>query len=203
MVNNKLIIDSLITIDDDGMPQAPNVRQLLDREVRNLYNRDKTKDKSKYIAECIVIYYLGDPKSPAMQSGLNQTEALELAIEQAGLPKDYIPDALVLHLIDRYYQQNITEAGRVVENMMQTLHNINLYVNQANNILNKKLNTNSMTLEELSAVMPLLDNFKKQAADMPGLLKKLQEAKENLMYEKETETARGGTMVLSSMRAGD
>lgn len=203
MVNNKLIIDSLITIDDDGMPQAPNVRQLLDREVRNLYNRDKTKDKSKYIAECIVIYYLGDPKSPAMQSGLNQTEALALAVEQAGLPKDYIPDALVLHLIDRYYQQNITEAGRVVENMMQTLHNINLYVNQANNILNKKLNTTSMTLEELSAVMPLLDNFKKQAADMPTLLKKLQEAKENLINETETETARGGTMVLSSMRAGD
>ena len=48
MVNNKLIIDSLITIDDDGMPQAPNVRQLLDREVRNLYNRDKTKPTNKY-----------------------------------------------------------------------------------------------------------------------------------------------------------
>ena len=202
-MNYKLTIDSLITINEDGMPQPPTTRQLIDRDVRNLYNRDKTKDKSKYIAECIVIYYLGDPKSPAKQSGLSEPESLKLAIEQAGLPSDYIPDALVLTLIRRYYNENITEAGKVVENMMQTIHNINLYIGQVNNILNEKLNRGGLTLEELSVIMPILDNFKKQAADIPGLLKKLQEAKENLMYEKETEVSRGGIQVLSSMRATD
>ena len=202
-MNYKLTIDSLITINEDGMPQPPTTRQLIDRDVRNLYNRDKTKDKSKYIAECIVIYYLGDPKSPAKQSGLSEPESLKLAIEQAGLPSDYIPDALVLTLIKRYYNENITEAGKVVENMMQTIHNINLYIGQVNNILNEKLNRGGLTLEELGAIMPILDNFKKQAADIPGLLKKLQEAKENLMYEKETEVSRGGMQVLSSMRATD
>jgi hypothetical protein len=101
-MNYKLLIDTLITIDEDGMPQPPTTRQMIDKDVRTLYNRDKTKDKSQYIAECIVIYYLGDPKSPAKQSGLNDAEALKLAIEQAGLPKDYVPDALVLRLIDRY-----------------------------------------------------------------------------------------------------
>lgn len=201
-MNYKLTIDTLITIDDDGMPKAPNVRQLIDKDVRMLYTRDKTKDKAVYIAECIVIYYLGDPKSPANQSGLNKAEALKLAIEQAGLRNDYIPDALVLRLIDRYYDQNITEAGKVVENMMQTIHNINLYVSQANNILNEKLNGN-MTLEELNNIGPVLNDFKKQAADIPGLLKKLEEAKQNLMYEKETEVSRGGMQVLSSMRASD
>ena len=202
-MNYKLTIDSLISINEDGMPQPPTTRQLIDRDVRNLYNRDKTKDKSKYIAECIVIYYLGDPKSPAKQSGLSEPESLKLAIEQAGLPSDYIPDALVLTLIKRYYNENITEAGKVVENMMQTIHNINLYISQVNNILNEKLNRGGLTLEELGVIMPILDNFKKQAADIPGLLKKLQEAKENLMYEKETEVSRGGMQVLSSMRATD
>ena len=196
------MIDSLITIDDDGMPKPPNVRQLIDRDVRNLYTRDKTKDKSMYIAECIIIYYLGDPKSPANQSGLNKAESLKLAIEQAGLKDDYIPDALVLRLIDRYYEQNITEAGKVVENMMQTIHNINLYVSQANTILNQKLN-GVITLEELNSISPILDSFKKQASDIPSLLKKLEEAKQNLMYEKETEISRGGQAVLSSMRATD
>lgn len=201
-MNSKLLIDTLITIDDDGMPKAPDARQLIDKDVRMLYTRDKTKDKSKYIAECIVIYYLGDPKSPARQSGLNEVESLKLAIEQAGLKQDYIPDALVLRLIKRYYEQNITEAGKVVENMMQTIHNINLYVTQANNILNEKLN-GTMSLEELNNISPLLDSFKKQASDIPGLLKKLEEAKQNLMYEKETEMSRGGVQVLSSMRATD
>lgn len=201
-MNYKLTIDTLITIDDNGMPQPPTTRQMIDKDVRMLYSRDKTKDKSRYIAECIVIYYLGDPKSPARQSGLNEVESLKLAIEQAGLPKDYTPDVLVINLIKRYYEQNITEAGKVVENMMQTIHNINLYVSQANNLLNEKLN-GTITLEELNTISPLLDSFKKQASDIPSLLKKLEEAKQNLMYEKETEISRGGVQVLSSMRAND
>ena len=201
-MNYKLCIDTLITIDDNGMPQPPTTRQMIDKDVRMLYSRDKSKDKKNYIAECIVIYYLGDPKSPARQSGLNEAESLKLAIEQAGLEKSYVPDALVIRLIQRYYEQNITEAGKVVENMMQTIHNINLYVSQANNLLNEKLN-GTMTLEELNNISPILDTFKKQAADIPSLLKKLEEAKQNLMYEKETEMSRGGVQVLSSMRATD
>ena len=86
-MKKNLLIDSLIVIDDSGMPKAPTIRQLLDKDVRELYRRDKSKDKSKYIAECIVIYYLGDPKSPARQSGLSEPEALKMAIEQANLDK--------------------------------------------------------------------------------------------------------------------
>ena len=201
-MNYKLTIDTLITINDDGMPQAPTIRKLIDKDVRNLYTRDKSADKSKYISECIVIYYLGDPKSPARQSGLNEAESLKLAIEQAGLNKDYIPDTLVLRLIKRYYEQNITEAGKVVENIMQAIHNVNLYISQANNVLNEKLNGN-ITLEELNTISPVLDYIKKQAGDIPSILKKLEEAKQNLMYEKETEMSRGGVQVLSSMRATD
>ena len=201
-MNYKLCIDTLITIDDNGMPQPPTTRQMIDKDVRMLYSRDKSKDKKNYIAECIVIYYLGDPKSPARQSGLNEAESLKLAIEQAGLEKSYVPDTLVIRLIQRYYEQNITEAGKVVENMMQTIHNINLYVSQANNLLNEKLN-GTMTLEELNNISPLLDSFKKQASEIPKLLKSLEEAKQNLMYEKETEMSRGGVQVLSSMRATD
>ena len=53
-MNNKLLIDSLINIDDSGMPQPPTTRQLIDRDVRELYRRDTSKDKQKYIKECIV-----------------------------------------------------------------------------------------------------------------------------------------------------
>ena len=49
-MNSKLLIDSLIIIDDNGMPKAPTVRQLLDRDIRELYTRDKTPDKKNYIA---------------------------------------------------------------------------------------------------------------------------------------------------------
>ena len=37
----KLDINRLITIDVTGMPKAPNPSQLLDKDVRELYMRDK------------------------------------------------------------------------------------------------------------------------------------------------------------------
>lgn len=196
----KLTIDSLITIDDNGMPVPPNTRQLIDRDIRELYRRDKTKDKSQYIKECIVIYYLGDPKSPAKQSGLSDPECLKMAINQAGLNENYIPDVLVLRLIKRYYEENITEAGRVVENILKGLHNINLSIDVINNLLNEKLKT-TITLEDIPNILALMNNVNSQSKELPSILKRLEEAKENLMYEKETETSRGGGIVLSSMDA--
>lgn len=200
MPKAKLSIDTLITIDDNGMPVPPNTRQLIDKDVRELYNRDKSKDKTRYTQECIVIYYLGDPKSPAKQSGLSDGESLKMAIEQADLPKSYIPDVLVLRLIKRYYEENIGEAGRVVENIIKTLHNTNLAVSSMNAILNDKL-TAGLTESDLANVLAMMANISKIAGDLPSTFKKLEEAKQNLMYEIETQTARGGGNVTSSMDA--
>ena len=199
-MNYKLTIDSLLIIDDNGMPKPPTLRQLIDRDIRELFTRDKTTDKKKYIAEAIVIYYLGDPKSPARQAGLSDPEALKMAIEQAGLESNYIPDKLVLRLITRYYDENITEAGKVVENILKGIHNINLSIDVINNLLNEKLNS-QITLEEVPTIMSLIDSVNKKASELPSLLKKLEEAKQNLMYEKETELSRGGVIVSSSMDA--
>lgn len=192
----------MLVVDDTGMPVPPTIRQLLDRDIRTLYTRDKTKDKKQYIAECIVIYQLGDPKSPARQSGLSEREALRYAIEQAGLNSDYIPDQLVLKLIKRYYDENITEAGRVVENILQTIHNINLGISQINRFLNEKL-ASPLDGDTIGTILGLVDNVKKQAGDIPSILKKLEESKQNLLYEQQTELSRGGTAVLSSMDAED
>ena len=195
-------IDSMLVVDDTGMPVPPTIRQLLDRDIRMLYTRDKSKDKKQYIAECIIIYQLGDPKSPARQSGLSEREALKYAIEQAGLNSDYIPDNLVLKLIKRYYDENITEAGRVVENILQTIHNINLGISQINRFLNEKL-ASPLDGDTIGTILGLVDNVKKQAGDIPSILKKLEESKQNLLYEQQTELSRGGTAVLSSMDAED
>lgn len=200
MSRYKLNIDTLITIDDTGMPVPPNTRQLIDKDIRELYRRDTSADKKKYIQECIVIYYLGDPKSPAKQAGLSDAEALSMAIKQADLDKNYIPDVLVLRLIKRYYEENITEAGRVVENILKGLHNVNLSIDAINTCLNEKLRA-SITADEISTILALIKSINDQSKELPSILKRLEEAKENLMYEKETELSRGGGVVLSSMDA--
>ena len=200
MARNKLDITQLITIDDNGMPVPPNTAQLLDRDIRQLYSRDKDKNKQGYIKDCIVIYYLGDPKSPARQAGLSDAEALKMAIEQADLPKNYIPDTLVIRLIKRYYDENIGEAGRTVENILKGIHNVNLMISKVNDLLNEKLNTTT-DLAGVKGAIGLLDDVNDAAGKIPGMIKKLEEAKQNLLYEKETELSRGGVIVSSSMDA--
>ena len=200
MARNKLDITQLITIDDNGMPVPPNTAQLLDRDIRQLYSRDKDKNKQGYVKDCIVIYYLGDPKSPARQAGLSDAEALKMAIEQADLPKNYIPDNLVIRLIKRYYDENIGEAGRTVENILKGIHNVNLMISKVNDLLNEKLNTTT-DLAGVKEAIGLLDDVNDAAGKIPGMIKKLEEAKQNLLYEKETELSRGGVIVSSSMDA--
>lgn len=198
-----ITIDSLLVVDDTGMPQPPGIRQLLDRDIRTLYTRDKSPDKKQYMAEAIVIYQLGDPKSPARQSGLSEREALTFAKEQAGLPDNYMPDSLVIRLIKRYENENLTEAGRVVENILQTIHNVNLLISHLNKYFNDQLAKPTLSGEELSVMFANIAAVKKEAGDIPSILKKLEEAKQNLMYEQETELSRGGNAVLSSMDAED
>lgn len=197
-----LDIDKLLIIDNTGMPQAPGIRQLLDKDILLLYQRDNTKDKRNYIAECGVIYYLGDPKSPARQQGLSDKEALDMAIEQFNLPQGYFPDSLVKKLIDKYYHQNITEAGIAIENLNKSIHLISLAANKINDLLNKKL-TQNITEDDIPSVLSLIDSVSKKIAEVPNLVKALGVAYENLRTEEETKLARGGSVISSSMNADE
>lgn len=199
-MSKNLDIDKLLVIDDTGMPQAPGIRQLLDKDIALLWQRDNSKDKRKYIAECGIIYYLGDPKSPARQQGLSDREALDMAIEQFDLPQGYLPDPLVKKLIDKYYNQNITEAGLAIENLNKSIHLISLAANKINDLLNKKL-TQNIVEDDIPGVLSLIDSVSKKISEVPNLVKALGVAYENLRTEEETKLARGGSVISSSMDA--
>ena len=197
-----LNIDSLLVLDNTGMPQAPGIRQLMDKDIALLWSRDKTANKSKYIAECGVIYYMGDPKSPARQQGFSDREALDMAIERFDLPKDYLPDPLVKKLIDKYYAENMTQAGLVIENLNKSIHLVSLATTKINDILNKKLSQN-ITEDDIASILALSDSVAKKITQIPDLVKALSVAYENLRTEEETQLARGGGIVESSMNADE
>lgn len=193
-----LDLDWMLTIDDTGMPQAPNVKQLLDRDVALLWTRDKTPDKSQYIKEVGVIYYLGDPKGPCLQEGLSERESLKRAIENFDLPKDYQPDVLVWKLIKRYYNQRVGAAMENVIVLKKGLHNNTIAASKLNELLNEQLSTGA-SLETAGSIISLMDSLNKKVSEMPALLKALQLAEENLLFEQESVAGRGGETILSSM----
>ena len=192
----------MLTIDETGMPSAPDIRQLQDKDVAELWQRDTTRNKKKYIAEVGVIYYLGDPKSPAKQQGCNDREALKMAIENYNLPKDYEPDALVKKLIKKYYTQNITEAGVALEALQQSVHLVSIAATKINQVLNNKLQ-NELEEDNVSTILQLMQNVSKQIQEIPSLTKAIGTAYENLRNEQEEQLARGGKNILSSMIADD
>lgn len=193
-----LELDWMLTIDETGMPQAPNLKQLLDKDVALLWTRDKTPDKSQYIKEVGVIYYLGDPKGPCLQEGLSERESLKRAIENFDLPKDYQPDVLVWKLIKRYYNQRVGAAMENVIVLKKGLHNNTLAASKLNELLNEQLSQGA-SLETAGSVISLMDSLNKKVSEMPALLKALQLAEENLLFEQEQTSGRGGEVVLSSM----
>lgn len=195
-------IDKLLTVDETGMPKAPNLRQILDKDIALLWQRDTTKDKRKYIAEAGVIYYLGDPKSPARQQGLTDEEALKMAIDNFNLPKDYQIDSLVRKLIDKYYNQNITEAGVALEVLHKSIHLVSIAATKINDILNRKL-SNAISDEDITQILTMMDAVSKRITEIPALTKALGVAYENLRNEEEQQLARGGKQILSSMDADE
>ena len=193
-----LDLDWMLTIDETGMPKAPTIKQLLDRDVALLWTRDKTPDKIQYIKEVGVIYYLGDPKGPCLQEGLSEKESLRRAIENFDLPKDYQPDILVWKLIKRYYNQRVGAAMENVIVLKKGLHNNTLAASKLNELLNEKLNEGA-SLETAASIIALMDSLNKKVSDMPALLKALQQAEENLLFEQESTAGRGGETISSSM----
>lgn len=193
-----LDLDWMLTIDETGMPKAPTIKQLLDRDVALLWTRDKTPDKIQYIKEVGVIYYLGDPKGPCLQEGLSEKESLRRAIENFDLPKDYQPDSLVWKLVKRYYNQRVGAAMENVIVLKKGLHNNTLAASKLNELLNEKLNEGA-SLETAASIIALMDSLNKKVSDMPALLKALQQAEENLLFEQESTAGRGGETILSSM----
>lgn len=199
---NNIVIEKLLTIDDTGMPKAPSIRQLQDKDVALLWQRDTSKDKHKYIAEAGVIYYLGDPKSPAKQQGLSDAESLKMAIDNFNLPSSYTPDSLVKKLIDKYYINNITEAGVALEALQKSIHLVSLAAVRINEQLNKKLST-TLVDEDISPILVMMDAVSKRITEIPALTKALGTAYENLRNEEEEQIARGGKIILSSMDADE
>lgn len=192
----------MLFIDETGMPKAPTIRQLQDKDVALLWERDKTSDKRKYIGEAGVIYYLGDPKSPAKQQGLSDKEALKLAIENYNLPKDYVPDTLVKRLINKYYVSNITEAGVALEALQKSVHLVSIAATRINELLNNKL-SGAIGDEDIPSILTMIDSVSKRIIEIPALTKALGTAYENLRNEEEEQMARGGKQILSSMDADE
>lgn len=201
-------LTDLISYDERGYAYAPNIYQIQDKDVALLYQRDKGSPgdidgtlKLQYIKEAGVVYYLGDPKSPANQMGYSRVEAIKLAKSNYDLDAGWEPDDLILRLAKRYKECKMGVAGEALEAALRALHNSTLACNLLNNILSERM-LSGLT-DEASAVISTVTELGKIINILPNQIKTVEDAKQNLLLEKQTKYARGKVKVTNSMDASN
>lgn len=97
----------------------------------DIWNRDKSKDKSVAIAELGFVYHFCDPRSD-YQSIVSKTERQKAIIEGEGLKKTWKPDDIVKNAINYYCQfkpiaSHLLESTRIaVDKVRKFLEEIDL-----------------------------------------------------------------------------
>ena len=204
-----LDVFDLFSVDEFGYPLAPNIYQIQDKDIRELYERDKgsigdidgTK-KLRYLKEAGVVFYLGDPKSPANQMGYSQAESIKLAIGNYDLPSDWQPDNLILSLAKRYKDAKMGPALSAVESAQRSLHNASLACNAINELLSAKM-ISGLSVEDTPTIVQCVKQIGDITSNIPNLTKALSDAKQNLEHENQQKKARGGKDITSSMSTKD
>lgn len=66
----------------------PTQEAFLIKPIRDLFNKDKSKNKEKFLQQMSVLYFYADPRS-TYNYIVDDEERLKAIIEQEGLPKDF------------------------------------------------------------------------------------------------------------------
>ncbi len=104
---------------------------LLIPEFKDIYSRDKSKDKAKAIQQLSYVYFIADYKSPYVSS--LSPDALKRVVGKDFMKKeDYEPDSKVSAAIDKYKELQRTPSMLLLDASLQTVHNLTDYLQNVN-----------------------------------------------------------------------
>lgn len=133
---------------------------------KDIWNRDKSKDKDKAISELAFVYFFCDPRSD-YQYIVDENERREAIKEGEGLPATWKPDAKVNNAIEFYSKFKSTSA--------LLLEDTRILVQRYRNKL-LTINFDDLEIKDLKIIQELI----KQS---PSLIKDLNEAEKALAKE--------------------
>lgn len=87
---------------------------LLVKPIRDLYNKDKSKNKETFITQCSIIFFMADPRS-SYGYITDPDERFEEIKKQEGLKEDYKISKELQIAIDRYAELSQSLSSRLLE----------------------------------------------------------------------------------------
>lgn len=155
---------------------------------KKLHQRDKTKDKSKFIQELGFIYFYADPRSD-YQYITDSEDRITAIIEGQGLPKQWSIDTPLQEAINYYKTFSPTSAllledTRVAVDKLRTmLRNINLEDTDDKGRPVYTLNTIVSTIKQVPSLVKDLDEAERAIAKEIVQNDKVRGSAEKAMYE--------------------
>lgn len=163
----------------EGYKVIINPEILVLKPFKDLWKRDKSKNKDKAISEIAFIYFMSDPRSD-YQYIVDEEDRKEAIKEGEGLPKNWEPDKQVLNALEFYSSFKSSSAllledtRYAIDKLRKLLRDIDL----------SAVDTNGKPIYTLSSITTTIKQ-------VPSLVKDLDEAERSLAKE---------NIVMSKMR---
>ena len=139
---------------------------------RDIWQRDKSKEKLKAQQELGFIYFFCDPRSDYMFL-IDEDTRMEKIIEQEGMPKDWKPDEKVNKAIEVYKYLTTTSSSLLLQDTRELINNVRSQLKEIDLSLR---DSNGKPIYTLNTVTSTIKQI-------PGLIKDLNEAEKAISSE--------------------
>lgn len=148
-----------LTISEEALALAP---------FKTIWNRDKSKDKSRAIMELGFVYFMEDPRSD-YQIYIDLDERREKIVEGEGFKQGWKPDKEVNAAME-FYAGFKSEAALLAEDLRACITNLRMYI--------RELDLNAV--DEKGKPIYTLNSYTSALNEIPKLIKSLDEAEKTI-----------------------
>lgn len=160
----------------------PTQEALLIKPIRDLYFKDKSKNKEKFLQQMSVLYFYADPRS-TYNYIINDDERLQAIIEQEGLPKDFKITKELDTALQEYKKHTITTSYLLLQDTKIAVDKVRQFLREVDLTATDDRNKPIYTISSITQAIK----------QIPQLSKDLLEAEKIVSKEIEEQgRARGG-----------
>ncbi len=139
---------------------------------RDIWNRDKSKEKLKAQQELGFVYFFCDPRSDYMFL-IDEDTRMQTIIEQEGMPKNWKPDELIEKAMEVYKYLTTTSASLLLQDTRDLIDKVRKQLKEIDLSKKDKSGKPIYTLNMVTATIK----------QIPGLIKDLNEAEKAIATE--------------------
>lgn len=160
----------------------PTQEAFLIKPIRDLFNKDKSKTKEKFLQQISVLYFYADPRS-TYNYIVDDDERLQAIIEQEGLPKDFKITEDLDKALQEYKKHTITTSYLLLQDTKIAVDKVRQFLREVD----------LTAVDDKGKPLYTINSITQAIKQIPQLSKDLLEAEKIVSKEIEEQgRARGG-----------